>query len=377
MRVGLFGKTNVGKSTLFKALTLEEVEIADRPFTTIEPNVGIGYITVPCPEKEFGVKCNPGNAPCKNGIRYVPVEIVDVAGLIKGASEGKGLGNKFLSDAMAADILIEVVDASGKTDENGNPTEGRNPIEDVLMVEDELYRWLASIILRTRIRGNQKLEEALYQQLTGLKFTIDNVKSAINSLNVFSLDENTAMNLAKYLIKNFKKIVIALNKIDIAPNYQKVKDEIEKLGYPVVPCSAEIMLMLREAEKKGYIEINGAEIKVLKQLTPQQENAIKLGERFLKEHGDCLTELMNKTVLEVYGGKVVFPVEDENKLTDSRGRVLPDAFILDKDATPEDLAMKIHSEIAQNLKLAIDCKTKMKIGKNDKLKHLQVVKLVA
>jgi ribosome-binding ATPase YchF (GTP1/OBG family) len=376
MKVGIFGKTNVGKSTLFKALTLEDVEIADRPFTTIEPNVGIGYVTVPCPEKEFGVKCNPGNAPCKNGTRFVPVEIVDVAGLIRGASEGKGLGNKFLSDAMAADVLIEVVDGSGKTDENGNPTEYRNPVDDILMVEDELLRWLSSIILRTRIRGNQKLEEALYQQLTGLKFTLDQVKNALNQLNISKLDENNSMQLAKFLVSNYKKIVIALNKIDIAKNYEEVKKEIERLGYPVVPCSAEIILMLREAEKNGYIQIENQEIKVVKPLSPQQASAIKLGEKFLKEHGDCAQQLINKTVLEIYGGKVIFPVEDENKLTDSRGRILPDAFILPADATPLDLAQKIHSEIAQNLKLAIDCKTKMKIGKNDKLKHLQVVKLV-
>ncbi|MCW1293534.1 MAG: GTPase, partial [Candidatus Rehaiarchaeum fermentans] len=131
MKVAIFGKTNVGKSTLFKALTLKEVEIADRPFTTISPNFGVGYVTVPCPEKEFGVKCNPKNAPCKDGIRYVPVEIIDVAGLIKGAAQGRGLGNKFLTDAASANIMIEVIDASGRTDENGNPTEGYDPLKDV------------------------------------------------------------------------------------------------------------------------------------------------------------------------------------------------------------------------------------------------------
>ncbi|MCW1292458.1 MAG: YchF-related putative GTPase [Candidatus Rehaiarchaeum fermentans] len=376
MKVAIFGKTNVGKSTLFKALTLKEVEIADRPFTTISPNFGVGYVTVPCPEKEFGVKCNPKNAPCKDGIRYVPVEIIDVAGLIKGAAQGRGLGNKFLTDAASANIMIEVIDASGRTDENGNPTEGYDPLKDVELVKNELTEWLKSIILRSNLR--EGLEEGISKQLSGIQISKEQIKQAIKDLDIKKLDENSANLLAEYILSHYKKIVIAINKSDLVKDPEEIAKRVKALGYESVICSAEIMLMLREAESKGYISIDKENnIKILKKLSSQQLNAIELGSQFLKKYGDCLSNLMNKTVIEVYHGKVVFPVEDENKLTDSNGNVLPDAYVMDPDSTLYDLALKIHSDIASNLKLGIDCKTKMKIGKEEKLKHLQVIKLVA
>ncbi|MCW1292896.1 MAG: YchF-related putative GTPase [Candidatus Parvarchaeota archaeon] len=376
MKVAIFGKTNVGKSTLFKALTLKEVEIADRPFTTISPNFGVGYVTVPCPEKEFGVKCNPKNAPCKDGIRYVPVEIIDVAGLIKGAAQGRGLGNKFLTDAASANIMIEVIDASGRTDENGNPTEGYDPLKDVELVKNELTEWLKSIILRSNLR--EGLEEGISKQLSGIQISKEQIKQAIKDLDIKKLDENSANLLAEYILSHYKKIVIAINKSDLVKDPEEIAKRVKALGYESVICSAEIMLMLREAESKGYISIDKENnIKILKKLSSQQLSAIELGSQFLKKYGDCLSNLMNKTVIEVYHGKVVFPVEDENKLTDSNGNVLPDAYVMDPDSTLYDLALKIHSDIASNLKLGIDCKTKMKIGKEEKLKHLQVIKLVA
>ena len=127
MLLGLVGKPSVGKSTFFKAATLAEVEIASYPFTTIKANHGVGYVKVDCIDKEFNVQCNPNHGFCIDHNRFVAVDLMDVAGLVPGASEGKGLGNQFLDDLRQANAFIHIVDASGTTDIEGKPTEGHNP----------------------------------------------------------------------------------------------------------------------------------------------------------------------------------------------------------------------------------------------------------
>src|SRR3970040_2190760 len=117
MLIGLVGKPSSGKSTFFKAATLAEVDIAPYPFTTIKPNHGVGYVKVDCIDKEMGVQCQPAHGFCLKGQRFVPVELMDVAGLVPGASEGKGLGNQFLDDLNQADVLIHIIDIAGSTNE--------------------------------------------------------------------------------------------------------------------------------------------------------------------------------------------------------------------------------------------------------------------
>ncbi|MEM4201360.1 MAG: GTPase, partial [Nitrososphaerales archaeon] len=113
MLVGIVGKPNTGKSTFFNAATLMNVPMANYPFTTIQPNYGVAYLRKDCVCKRLNVKDNPVNSVCVNGVRLIPVKLVDVAGLVPGASQGRGLGNKFLDDLRQADALIHVVDASG------------------------------------------------------------------------------------------------------------------------------------------------------------------------------------------------------------------------------------------------------------------------
>src|SRR3989338_6474207 len=110
MLLGLVGKPSAGKSTFFKAATLAEVAIASYPFTTIKANQGVGYVKIDCIDKEFKVQCNPNHGFCINGKRFVPVDLLDVARLVPGASEGKGLGNQFLDDLTKADALISILD---------------------------------------------------------------------------------------------------------------------------------------------------------------------------------------------------------------------------------------------------------------------------
>src|SRR5437899_9636740 len=92
MEAGVVGKPNVGKSTFFAAATLQNVAIANYPFTTIKANRGTTYVRSPCPHTILGKPCNPVNSACSNGTRLIPVELIDVAGLVKGAHAGRGQG---------------------------------------------------------------------------------------------------------------------------------------------------------------------------------------------------------------------------------------------------------------------------------------------
>ena len=207
MKVGLVGKPNAGKSTFFNAVTSAVAQIGDYPFTTIDKNVGIAHVRKPCPSKELGLIPNPNNSLSEDGIRYIPIEVIDVAGLVPGAHEGKGMGNKFLDDLRQADVLIHVVDSSGKTDLEGNSVELADPLEEISFLENELHHWIANIIIRNwsrsarAVEAGEKIENFLSERLAGLKISREAVilslrKSAI-SKPIMKWDIDDALILAK------------------------------------------------------------------------------------------------------------------------------------------------------------------------------------
>ena len=378
MKIGIIGRTNVGKSTLFKALTLEEVGIEDRPFTTIKPNKGVGYVTVECPEKYFDVKCNPHNAPCIDGTRFVPINIIDVAGLVEGASEGKGLGNKFLNDIMEADAIIEVIDISGNTDSSGNKTKDFDPAIDIEMVDNEIKKWIASIISRSRYVGKEDISDIIFKNVSGINIKYSTVKEVVKELNVKEINEDTALKMASLMLKKDKPMLILCNKMDsIEDLEERLKKLRERFNYDFMACSSAAELTIREAEKSGFIRFKDNKIEKLKELNGDQEKAINIIDRIIKKYGGTgVKEALNRLAFELKGYKVVFPVEDEKKLTDGFGRILPDAYLVEKDATPKGVAAMIHSDIAKNYKGAIDCKTGLKVKNDSPVKNGQVLKIM-
>jgi len=183
--VGLIGKPNSGKSTFFSAATLVDVAIANYPFTTIEPNVGVAYVSSPCVCRELGVKDDPVNSICMEGTRYVPIKLIDVAGLIPGASKGLGLGNKFLDDVRRADVIVHVVDASGSTDEEGRTVDpgSHDPLVDVEFVVREYELWMRGILEKdwprvTRIQDSKEALGELEKRLSGLGITSKDIRRA-------------------------------------------------------------------------------------------------------------------------------------------------------------------------------------------------------
>ena len=391
MLIGLVGKPSVGKSTFFKAATLAEVEIASYPFTTIKPNHGVGYVKVECIEKEFNVKCNPQHGFCISGHRFVPVDLMDVAGLVQGASEGKGLGNKFLDDLRQADVFIHIVDASGTTDAGGKQTSGYDPCNDVLFLEDELNKWFFNIMIkiwkgfsRKAEQENINFSEAVAKQFSGLKVNENDVKDVLLKLNFEKKPSQWAeaeiMKFSSELRKHCKPMIIAANKADLGnagENIKKLQDRFPE--YMIYPCSADSELALREASKAQLIEyIPGEEdFKIVGKLNDKQKGALdKIKKDVLDVYGGTgVQEVLNMAVFEFLKYVAIFPA-GATKLSDSKGNVLPDCFLLPPGSTALDFAYFLHTDFGKNFIKAIDARTKKALGKAYVLKHRDALEIV-
>lgn len=386
MIIGLVGAPNKGKSTIFSAMTALDIPIADYAFTTIKPNLGVAYIGKKCVESELAVKCKPRTGMCKNGVRYMPVNIIDVAGLVPGASLGKGMGNQFLNDLISADVLIQVVDISGKTDMNGTAAESSDPYLEIEMIRRELAEWLAGIILKhmpelgRRSDGNV----ALHELLSGLKASLEDIDDAGSrsflSLTSINWSKTEALKFAEALIKINKPMIIAANKMDMGKP-EALKALQSKMGsIPVVECSGAIELALSKAAKSAVIDYDPSSgtIKVNDSAKKEQKDALAYMERYVKQHqGTGIQTLLDMAVFRLLENVVAYPVEDETHYTDHSGNVLPDAMLMRSGSTAFDLAMKIHSDLAKTMKYAVDARSKMRIQKEYVLKDNDVIKFVS
>ncbi|MEK6861674.1 MAG: redox-regulated ATPase YchF, partial [Nanoarchaeota archaeon] len=369
MQIGLIGKSNTGKSTFFKASTLANVEIANRPFVTIKPSTGTAYVAVECADKEFNVQCNPRFGYCINHLRFVPFDLIDVAGLIPGSHEGKGLGLEFLNDLNQADVLIHVIDCPGSTNEKGEPVNPgtHDPAKDILFIEYELDMWFFNIIkkgwekfVRTIQQEKQDLVKALTKQLSGLKVPEVIIKESIKEfhINPLTWEDKDLFKLASKLRRKTKPMIIAANKIDIpesASNLERLKREFP--NYLIIPCSGDSELALREASKSNLIEYipGSSDFKILKDLSEQQRKALNyIKENVLNKYNSTgVQEILNKAVFDLLKCIAVFP-GGVNKLSDSEGRILPDCYIMPPNSTALDFAFKLHTDLGNNFIRAIN-----------------------
>ena len=387
MKVGLVGKPNAGKSTFFNAVTSAVAQIGDYPFTTIDKNVGIAHVRKPCPSKELGLIPNPNNSLSEDGIRYIPIEVIDVAGLVPGAHEGKGMGNKFLDDLRQADVLIHVVDSSGKTDLEGNSVELADPLEEISFLEKELHHWIANIIIRNwsrsarAVEAGEKIENFLSERLASLKISREAVilslrKSAI-SKPIMKWDIDDALILARTIQQVSKPIVIAAYKADVAS--EQNKKNLKRAS--AILTSSDFELALKNASKANLIEYSPGSSKFSSgssNLKDNQINALKLISDFLDENGSTgVQECLEKAVLDKLDLIAIYPVEDETHFTDGQQRILPDAFLLPRGSTALDLAYKVHTDIGDSFIRAIDCNSKRVIGRDHELSDGDIIKIVA
>lgn len=394
--LGVIGKPNTGKSTFFSAATLAPAEIANYPFTTIKPNRGVGCVRTPCVHEEFQVKDNPRNSLCLNGVRLVPVEIIDVAGLVPGAWEGRGLGNQFLDEIRKADALIHIVDASGGTDCEGRlckPGE-HDPLEDVRFLEREITMWIVSIIrkdwaklARTAEAESKDLHSMLEERLSGLGIRRGHIFESIRKVGLSadkptSWSEEDFLKFVDTLRRISKPMLIVANKIDM-PTAETNYERLRKLDYIVVPCCAEAELALRRAAEKQLIDYTPGDcnFRILQpeKLSQHQIKALEfIREKVLVKHGSTgVQDAINMAYFKLLNMITVYPVEDMEHLSDHDGRVLPDAYLVPYGTTARQFAYLIHTELGEGFIYAVDARERKRIGEDAVLRDRDVISIVS
>ena len=387
--IGLVGKPSSGKSSMFKAMTMIDVKISAVPFTTIKPNIGVGHAIVNCVCSEFEINCTPKRGFCRGGKRFVPVKLIDVAGLVPGAHTGKGMGNEFLSDLIQASALIHIVDATGETDAEGNPGQG-DPDKDIDFLEDEIDLWFASVVERALRKFERQIAKAgkdstsdlvmiLADQLTGLqvkKYQVERALSKVDSLDL--KDKESVVAFARELRKMSKPILVAANKIDLTKAQDKF-GELKERHEDIVPTSAEAEIALKRAHDKKFIDyLPGDNFTTAENVEEPQRKAldfIKL--RVLSVYGSTgVQQCLNRAVFGLLDNIVVYPVANSNKLTDKEGRVLPDAFIVPHGTTARELAYKVHTDIGDKFICGVDVRTKRRLAADYELKNNDIIEIM-
>ena len=383
----MVGKPNVGKSTFFSAATLIDAPIAPYPFTTIEPNKGVTYVRAKCPHLDLGLpKCDPNNSRCEEGVRLIPMNLLDVAGLVPDAHLGKGMGNQFMDDLRTADCLIQVVDASGRTDAEGRQADFYDPCNEIRFLEDEIAWWLAGILKRSwaKVKGGNL--ESLAGLLSGLKITQPQITQAASEalvgLEGINWGDDGIISFCRAAQRIAKPIIIAANKIDVPgaeKNLEKMRSEFP--GKIIIPCSAESELTLRRAAEKGLIKYipGDADFQITGEPNEKQKAALEyIRASILRKYGSTgVQDLVNGAVFKLLRLIAVYPVEDEHKYANHFGKVLPDAFLVPSGTTALQMAERIHTDLAKHFIHAVDARKKMRIGKEHGLCDGDIVRIVS
>ncbi len=392
LQIAVTGKPNVGKSSFFNAATLSDIEVADYPFTTIDAHKAVAHVIKNCPCKELEISCNPRNSKCVEGLRMIPVELIDVAGLVPGAHEGRGLGNKFLDDLRQSRAFIHIIDASGSTDEEGRPVAAgsHDPLEDVEFLEYEITMWLFGILkknwaklIRKSLSEKLDFSKVLHDQFSGIGIPLEDIVESKRKLpeEYHKWEDEDIKKFLSILLKIAKPMLIVANKADLPTAEENIIRLQEKYGN-VVPASSESELALSKAAKAGLINYipGSSDFQIIngEKLNDAQKNALN----YIKEHvldkyrSTGVQKALDEVIFNFLQMIVVYPVEDEHKMSDSKGNILPDAILVRDGAHPRDLAFVIHTDIGEGFMHAMDARSCMRVSSDYVLKSGDIISII-
>ncbi|AAV46767.1 MULTISPECIES: redox-regulated ATPase YchF [Haloarcula] len=388
-KIGLVGKPSVGKSTFFNAATMNDVPEGAYPFTTIDPSMGEAYVRVDCAAPEFDHTCTPNHGYCTEGVRFVPTKLVDVAGLVPGAHEGKGLGNQFLTDLNEADVLVHVVDFTGETDLEGEPTEDHDPREDIDFLEDELDMWYLDILekgierYRSGYHGEDKaIEDDLAEQMSAFKINADEIKQVVLALDLEldpdTWDDEDREALAREIRIRTKPMLIAANKMDTPAaqeNWEPITEDPEYEHLTFVPVSAHAEKALKNGNEQGVLDYRPGdeEFTVTADLPEEKAAGLEQIREFVTDFGGTgVQQALETALFEELGAIAVFPGARKPQ---EDGTFLQDCFVLPDGSTAEDFAYFLHTDIGEGFLHAHDVRTERQIGADTELDHRDVVEI--
>jgi len=398
LTIGIIGKPSSGKTTFLNAACLTHAKVSEIPFTTIEPNKGVAYVKNKCVCKELDVIDNPQNSICIDGTRFIPINLIDVAGLVPDAHKGKGLGNRFLNDLIKADVLLHIVDITGSLDKSGKLVSiGENdPYDDIIFLEEEINLWFKEILERedwtkftkTITTEKRKVVEALYDRLSGVKITKKQIILSLKDSNLEGKNPSTwsdieLLEFVKTLRRKSKPILILANKIDKEISDNNLIALKKKYVDPIIPCSALAEHFLRKYHEENVINYlpGSHDFKITnenKLKSEELEMLKKIKEKLLKKYGGTgIQNALDYASFIIANQICVYPVSDINSYSDNKNNVLPDAFLIKKGTLLRDfVGEKIHSELAENFMFGIDARTKKRLGENYELQDKDIIRIV-
>ena len=381
------------------------------PFTTIDPNRAVGYLHIPCAcsrVPELQDRCRPNYGSCRAGTRSVPIELLDVAGLVPGAHLGKGLGNKFLDDLRHADALIHVVDVSGTTDAEGGATRGYDPCHDIAWLREEIVRWVLGNLMqkwgsvkRRHMAVKATAVETLQGQFSGYGANSTVINRTLDRLQLKiplpEWDDATVRRVVEAFIDEKFPTVVGANKID-HPDSDKNLAKISKV-HPsdrLVPCSAISEVFLRRLVKQGYVRYEAGT-----EFVDTHEDLLELGDKDGAERLKPLDEKLKTRIenlkdlvlyrfgstgvnqvltraSEVLGLVAVYPVRnigtfgsgEPGAAGGERAAVFRDCVLVKKGSTVGDVYRKVMGDaplayVETTGGVRVGEEDEVKVGKND------------